>query len=102
MDSHLKGIAIKLRKAVKNSIPEAEETVKWGNPTYTIRGKNVVSFCFYKNHVNLVLFEGAKITSHLLEGTGKGMRHIKIRSPSDIKEKEKEMGRVLKEALKLN
>jgi hypothetical protein len=40
-----------------------------------------------KNHVNLAFLRGAELTEarELLEGTGKGMRHIKVRSPKDIR-----------------
>ena len=44
-------------------------------------------------------FMGAKLKSELLEGTGKGLRHIKVKTQEDIDETE--FGRLLKDAAKL-
>ena len=52
----------------------------------------------YKKHINLYFFQGARLSSDLLEGTGKGMRHIKIVGDSDINSAE--VSRLLKEAAK--
>lgn len=75
------------------------ETIKWGNPTYISNGKNIAWILNYKDHVDLGFFMGAKLHSDLLEGTGKGLRHIKVRRPDDIKEEE--FTRLLKDAAKL-
>jgi hypothetical protein len=38
--------------------------------------------------VNLKFFEGARLQDRagILEGTGKGVRHVKFRSPADVDE----------------
>lgn len=77
-----------LQKIVKKAIPQASEVVKWGKPTYVIGKKNIAWILPYKNHVDLGFFQGARLKSPLLEGTGKGLRHIKIRTVEDIKETE--------------
>ena len=43
----------------------------------------------YPDHVNLVFFRGAELDDpdKLLEGTGKGMRHVKIWSAKDIRKR---------------
>ncbi|MBI2452299.1 DUF1801 domain-containing protein [Candidatus Pacearchaeota archaeon] len=84
---------------IKKNFPEAAETVKWGNITYLLNGKNFVWVLFYKNHIDFGFFIGAKLKSRLLEGTGINLRHIKIGNKEDIDEKEFE--RLLKEAVKL-
>jgi len=53
----------------------------------------------YKDHINLGFFLGAKLNSRLLEGSGKGLRHIKVRNEGDIKNGE--FSKLLKEAAKL-
>jgi hypothetical protein len=88
LDPRLKGLAESLRKVIKRSLPEAVEQVKWGSPVYSVNGKNVACIMCYSDHVNLGFYLGAKLVSSRLEGTGKGLRHVKIRDKSDIDEKE--------------
>jgi hypothetical protein len=53
----------------------------------------------YSDHVNLGFSMGAKMKSKRLEGTGEGLRHVKVRRLADIDEKE--LARLLKEAVSL-
>jgi len=39
-----------------------EETMKWGAPVYTVRGKNVVGLGAFKSYVGLWFFQGALLT----------------------------------------
>lgn len=94
-----KALAEKLRAIVKKTLPNAEETIKWGNITYLLDGKNLAWLLFYRDHVDLGFFMGAKLRSRLLEGTGKGLRHIKVRTPANINVPE--FSRLLKQAAKL-
>jgi len=96
VDPRPRGLIKSLRAVIRMSIPEAVEQVKWGNPTYVVNGRNVVCIMHYKDHVNLGFFMGAKSKSKRLEGTGKGLRHVKLRRKADIDERE--FGRLLKEA----
>lgn len=63
---------------------ELVETVKWGAPTYTINGKNVVGFSGFKNHFGLWFFQGVflKDEKGLLinaqEGKTKGLRQMRF------------------------
>ena len=88
LDPKQRKLTGKLRTIVKKALPNAEEKIKWGNPTYVLKGKNVAWILNYKEHVDLGFFKGAMMKSPLLEGTGKGLRHIKIRGEKDIKERE--------------
>ncbi len=90
----------RLRVLIARALPDAQEFVKWKNPVYMVDGKNVAWILFYKDHVNLGFFKGAKLKSDRLEGTGKGFRHIKVFQKSDIDEKE--FTRLLKEALPIS
>ncbi len=98
-DPHVSELAQKLRRLVKKTLPGSVETVKWGNPVYLLDGKNLAWIIGYKNHADLGFFAGAKPDSKLLEGTEKGIRHVKVRKEDDIKEAE--FVRLLKEAAKL-
>lgn len=43
-------IAKKIRATILKIIPNAEETISYGIPTFKLKGKNIVHFCVYKNH----------------------------------------------------
>ncbi len=88
VDHRLRPQFQKLRSLIKKALPDAVESVKWGVPYYSLNGVGVASLGDYNAHVNLYFMQGAKLSSELLEGTGKGMRHISVKSLDDIKQKE--------------
>jgi hypothetical protein len=98
-DSNLRVLAKKVRRIVRKALPDALESLKWGVPNYSMNGNIVASIGDYSKHLNLYFRQGAKLTSKLLEGSGKGMRHIAIRKPEDIHEKE--FTKLLKKAAKI-
>lgn len=67
-----------LREILTSS--ELEETVKWGTPTYTLDGKNVVGLAAFKNHCALWFHQGVflkdekKKLVNAQEGTTKALR----------------------------
>jgi hypothetical protein len=75
-----------LRKLILALEPEVVEEYKWSRPCYfNARGM----FCYVlrnKGHVTLGFQNGAEIDdpSSLLEGTGKSMRHVKIKPGMDV------------------
>ena len=40
-----------MRQAVRDAIPEASEAISYGIPTFKLRGKNLVHFAAFKNHI---------------------------------------------------
>lgn len=77
-----------VRALVGKTVPSVSEEVKYGGILFT----SGVQFCgvfAYKQHVSVEFGSGAKIPDTLgyLEGSGKGRRHIKLRSATDIKAK---------------
>ena len=42
----------KIRSTIKKAAPEAEETIKYSMPTFTLNG-NLVYFAAFKNHIGL-------------------------------------------------
>ncbi len=81
-----KEIAQRLRELVLDTDPELKEQFKWRNPTYTRKG-NVCWIIFYKDHTDFGFSKGTSLSDphRVLEGTGKGLRHVKIRALGDIK-----------------
>jgi hypothetical protein len=78
-----------LRSFVKGIVPGAKETRNsWGIPTFLAPDP----FCFYmvgKNHVTFGFPYGASLDDPegLLEGTGKNLRHVKLRGASALEQK---------------
>jgi len=76
---------VRLRALVREVAPRLEESVKWGKPVYGVGSKNLFSLVPHSRYVNLQIFNGAGLADPhgLLEGTGKGLRHVKCRTPQD-------------------
>ncbi|HKZ59221.1 MAG TPA: DUF1801 domain-containing protein [Candidatus Thermoplasmatota archaeon] len=90
-----------LRKFVRREAPQLLEQIKWGNICWIGKG-NVCWIIVYKDHVDFGFFNGAKLKDPegLLEGTGKGLRHVKVRESKDIRPKE--FAALLKQALAMD
>jgi hypothetical protein len=76
-----------LRETILNSSPELAEEYTWSMPNYSYKGL-VCYLQASKKHVNLGFQKGNELAeediSHLLQGTGKAMRHIRIKKIEDI------------------
>jgi hypothetical protein len=77
-----------LRTLTKAALPNVVETIKWGNITYLLGVNNLSWILIYGDHVDYGFFRGAELTSKSLEGTGKGLRHIRIKNDHSFDEKE--------------
>jgi hypothetical protein len=94
-------LVTKTRVLVLDTVPEAVERYKWNHPWYELEGP-VCYIMAYSNHVNLGFPRGAELMSEFefLEGTGKGMRHVKIRSVDDLNKAK--FAEVIEAAVRLN
>jgi len=69
---------------------EMQETLKWGIPTYTIRGKNVAGIASFKEYAGIWFFQGALLKDeHQLlvnaqEGKTQAMRQLRFTSVEEI------------------
>lgn len=59
-----------LRALVQRSLPEAEETIKWGMPHWTVGGKNVAGMAAFKGHCSFVIHGEGRQASRSDEGMG--------------------------------
>jgi hypothetical protein len=78
-----------VRALVKKTFKSTSEEVKYGGILFT----SGVHFCgvfAYKEHVSVEFGSGAKIKDDIghLEGSGKGRRHLKLKSVGEIKSKQ--------------
>ncbi|MCI4318971.1 MAG: DUF1801 domain-containing protein [Thermoplasmata archaeon] len=97
----MRTIAQALQSKIRRTAPELRETLMWQNPVWRGR-KPVLCLMLYDDHVNLGLFHGAKLTTKYrrLEGTGKGMRHMKVRSVDEAKDPT--LAGLIRDAVKLD
>lgn len=82
---------------------EMNEECKWGKPTYTVNGKNIVIIQGFKEYVALGFFKGAllKDPKHLLVRLGQvqSARVMKFVSAKEIKAKAPAIDAYVREAL---
>ena len=73
---------MEMRTAILRAGSDLEETINpWGYITFsTSSARYAITLVPHGKHVNLQIFNGAKLTRVLpqLEGSGKGLRHIKF------------------------
>lgn len=83
----IQNITAKLREIILNASPNLVEEYKWSMPNYTYNGL-VCYLQASKKHVNLGFHKGVELlerdTNQLLQGSGKGMRHIRIKKMEEI------------------
>ncbi len=85
----LQNVVRGLRSFVRAAVPGTKITVNsWRIPTFEAKDP----FCFYmvgKNHVTLGFHHGTSLDDpeKLLEGTGKNLRHVKLRTVEDLEKK---------------
>jgi hypothetical protein len=78
-----------LRTFVKAAVPGTKISVNsWGIPTFETKHP----FCFYmvgKNHITFGFHYATSLDDpeRLLEGTGKNLRHVKLRAVEDFQKK---------------
>lgn len=74
-------VAETVRQLVRAIAPELKVQSRWGHPWYV--GNDLVFLVgAFDHHVSVEFWRGTtlKDPSHLLEGTGKNLRHVKLRS----------------------
>ncbi len=95
-------VAKGLRALMKKTVKGVTESVNpWKIPTFEVEGP-MSFFMAGKKHVTFGFLRGAllKDPAGLLEGTGKSLRHVKLRCVEDLKRPE--LKKLIGEAVKLN
>lgn len=84
----LRAIMEALRSFIHENVDEVEELFKWSRPVFH-SSSDFAYIQVNKKHVNLGFFNGSELLEDpqkTLQGTGKAMRHIKLKSTADIDE----------------
>lgn len=100
--ANLRRVAQELRRLVRKTVPQSREAINpWGIPTFDFNGP----LCFMmiaKQHVTFGFPRGTSLADPggLLEGTGKNLRHVKLREPEQLHDGN--VRRLILEAAELN
>ncbi|MCL4305418.1 DNA alkylation repair protein [bacterium] len=93
-------IAEALHALIASTLPKVKVRVRWGYPWYELNGENVAYLAGVAKRINFGFPRGAELDSDLLEGAGKGMRHVKVASLGEIQPRK--FASLLREAAKLS
>lgn len=82
------------------------EQLKWGQPCYSLDGKNLVLISAFQDACALNFFEGAALTdpTGVLEAPGpnsRSARYLKVRTAADVKARKADIVRLLDETIAL-
>ena len=102
VDPRLRPIAIKLRRMFLEAGPDLRESIKWGNPCFEKKVRTFYIATQADKYVTLGLWQGALLPNPdgLIEGTGKRMRHVKIRTAEELENPE--VGQIIREAVEID
>jgi hypothetical protein len=86
LEADKRAICQQLRTLLATRFPGLREDFKWKRPVYATEAGPICYMVALKAHVDFGLNDGAELTDErgVLQGTGKKMRHIKLRQPGDI------------------
>lgn len=85
--THLRPILEALRKLVEAAAPDADASIKWGMPFYSVNGVMMCALGAHKSHVNLILSgppDAFPDPRSLLSGAAKKGRHLKLQSLDEL------------------
>ena len=82
----VQAIALELSHVIPQRGPTLIATMAYGSPCWTGHDR-VVSIVAHSKHCNLQFWQGAQLESGFygrIEGSGKALRHVKVRKLDDI------------------
>jgi len=88
-----------VRERVHAAVPEAEETMKWSSPAYTLGGKILLMTAAFKEHAALNFWRGQELRGEKANADAMG-QFGKIRSLDDLPA-DSELDRLIREAAEL-
>ena len=82
----LGAIALRWFTALRNCGTDVQELLHDGHPTACVGQAAFAYVNAFTSHVNVGFFHGAELAdpSRMLQGTGKFMRHVKLRSEGNV------------------
>lgn len=90
----------RVRDRVHTAVPEAEETLKWGAPAFTLNGKILLIIAAFKAHAAINFWRGQELRGEAAEADAFG-QFGQLRSVDDLPPDE-ELDRLIREAAELS
>ena len=89
IDAEKHASVMAMREIVFNIYPQAEERMMYGGIMFSLDSADFGGLFVRKNHISFEFSNGYAMDDpdQCLEGTGEFRRHLKIRTPADIKNK---------------
>ncbi len=102
VDTRLRPLAVELRRMFLEAGLDLRESIKWGNPFFEKKVRIFYIASQADKYVTLGLWQGALLPNPdgLIEGTGKRMRHVKLRSVEDLEAPA--LGGIIRQAVELD
>ncbi len=88
-----------IRKRVHTAAPDAEETLKWGAPAFTVEGKILLITAAFKAHAVLNFWRGQELRGEAANADAMG-QFGKLKSIKDLPD-DPELDRLIREAAEL-
>ncbi len=97
----IRPIMVELRKVIRETAPRLREAMKYGMPSY-LQNRMVCYIMPAKDHVTFGFYGGEDLPDPkgLLEGSGRSMRHVKVRTLGEAQNPS--VRALLKEAVRLD
>jgi hypothetical protein len=85
LDDDRRQTATALREAIVAAVPDATESIKWGQPVYDVNGPFAALKAFPR-WVTLTFWRGAELADSraMLQGDGDRMRHVRFSRAVDV------------------
>lgn len=86
LEGPMKPVAENLAQAIAKQHPGLKVTLAWGFPCW-FGHERIFSVIAHAKHCNLQIWSGARLADQYLgriEGTGKQLRHVKVKSAGEI------------------
>ena len=102
VDARLRPLAVELRRMFLEAAPDLRESIKWGKPCFEKKVRTFYIASQSDKYVTLGLWQWALLPNPdgLIEGTGKRMRHVKVRSVEDLEAVA--LGRIIPQAVEMD
>ncbi len=74
-------LVMELYDLVRGAFSDFEESIKWGNPCFSFEGAKRCYIAEQASYLHMGFYNGAFLSNPdgVIEGTGKHLRHIKVR-----------------------
>jgi hypothetical protein len=108
-DPALRSVFLEVHKLVRETLPDVEFTIDlkdgtigYGAHQYGADGWGIGAVTCHSRWVTLAFMRGARLRdpAKILEGTGKSVRHVKIRSRDQLAERRAAIGALLHAAVR--